>query len=180
MMNRTVFRHLVLCAAFWQGSAPLHADDEVISLSGDFGSFIQLGATEDEVVALGPDRIEVAAGQEQRVSSKWYYFNDHGIRVRVCDDDQRLGAVNAGATDATEAYVTEAGVRVGDSLKKTVAAYGDALELMPDTNGAIWFVHDHTMNHRLTFGFQPDGVMAWIALGALRANGWTCGREKPE
>ncbi|MDX1401987.1 MAG: hypothetical protein R3245_08700 [Kiloniellales bacterium] len=150
--------------------------DETITLRGQFGSFITLGATADEVEMLGPDRVEPATPEDERTVSTWHYFTDRGIRVRVCEDDQRVATVNAGVIPVTEKYVTEAGVRIGDSLKKTTQAYGDRLQLMPESGGTIWFVDHERNNNRITFGFNKGGSMNWIALGALRENGWTCGR----
>lgn len=152
-----------------------HAADKLITLNGNFGSFIALGDTAEEVRALGPDRIETEAADGNRVASSWQYFSSRAIRVRVCDDDQRVGAINAAATPATHQYATEAGVRIGDNLKRTAAAYGDELQMMPETEGTIWFVDAEENYNRLTFGFNAEGGMTWVALGALRENGWTCG-----
>jgi hypothetical protein len=55
----------------------------------------------------------------------------------VCDDDQRVGAVNAVATPAPRQSVTEAGVRIGDKLEQTAAAYGRSLQMMPETEGTM-------------------------------------------
>lgn len=157
--------------------ANTQASDEVITLSGNFGSFIQLGATVEEVTELTPSRVEPSVPEDERVTSFWYYFDAHAIRVRVCSDDQSVGAINAGATPVTSKYVTEAGVRIGDDLGAVSEAYGDRLQLMPESEGTIWFVDDVRSRNRLTFGFAESGSMRWVALGALRTNGWTCGKD---
>lgn len=164
-----------LVLAITLGATAASADDKTISLSGNFGEFINLGATAEEVRALGPDRVEPEAADGNRVASAWHYFNNRGVRVRVCEDDQRVGAINAAVTPATQQYITEAGVRIGDNLEQTAEAYGNALQMMPETEGAIWFVDAEENDNRLTFGFNAEGEMTWVALGALRANGWTCG-----
>jgi len=151
------------------------AADETISLDGNFGSFIALGATVDEVSSRGPDRVEAAMTEDKRIGSHWHYFSSRGIRVRVCEDNKQVETVNAGATAATAMYVTEAGVRIGDNLEKAGAVYGDRLQLMPETEGTIWFVDSERISNRITFGFSTGGEMRWVALGALRENGWTCG-----
>lgn len=151
--------------------------DETITLAGDFGSFISLGATADEVSSRAPDRVEAAMTEDERIGSHWHYFSGRGIRVRVCEDNKQVETVNAGATAATAKYVTEAGVRIGDNLEKAGAAYGDRLQLMPETEGTIWFVDSERNNNRITFGFNKNGEMRWVALGALRENGWTCGAK---
>jgi len=156
-------------------SAALIAADEIISLDGDFGSFIALGATGDVVSSLGPDRVEAAITEDERIGSHWHYFSGRSIRVRVCEDNKQVETVNAGATPATSKYVTEAGVRIGDDLEKAGVAYGDQLQLMPETEGTIWFVDSERNSNRITFGFSKKGAMRWVALGALRENGWTCG-----
>ncbi len=152
------------------------ADEKTISLNGSFGEFINLGATAEEVRALGPDRVESEPADGNRVASAWHYFNSRGVRVRVCEDDQRVGTVNGAVTPATQQYVTEAGVRIGDNLEQTAAGYGKALQMMPETEGTIWFVDAEENDNRVTFGFNAEGEMTWFALGALRGNGWTCGR----
>lgn len=157
-------------------SSTLTAADETISFDGSFGSFIDLGATADEVSERGPDKVEAAMTEDERISSHWYYFSGRGIRVRVCEDNKQVETVNAGATAATRKYVTEAGLRIGDNLDKTSAAYGDRLQLMPETDGTIWFVDSERNNNRITFGFSKSGEMRWVALGTLRENGWTCGQ----
>ena len=165
----------VIFATALSAGAGVYASDEIISLDGQFGSFISLGATADDVRAVGPDRVEAAVTEDERISSHWHYFSGRGIRVRVCEDNKQVETINAGATAATSEYVTEAGVRIGDNLDKTAAAYGDRLQLMPETDGTIWFVEHESNNNRLTFGFSSGGEMRWVALGALRENGWTCG-----
>lgn len=114
---------------------------------------------------------EIVTPNGNRVASTWQYFSSRGIRVRVCGDDQRVGAVNAAVTPATRQYETEASVRIGDNLESVASAYGHRLALMPQTKGTIWFVDDNGSMNRLTFGFTAQGEMAWIALGALRENG---------
>lgn len=153
----------------------LYAGDDVITLAGRFGSFISLGADLAEVERLGPDRVEAAVAEDQRVSSNWYYFSSRGIRVRICDDDHLVATVNAIDTPATHGYVTETGIRVGDSLERTKSVYGENLQALNESNGNIWFVQQAKGDNQITFGFRPDGTMAWVALGALRENGWTCG-----
>lgn len=155
----------------------VHAADETVLLSGSFGSFIDLGATLEEVQSMNPDRVDPQAADGNRVASSWHYFTNRGIRVRVCDDNQRVEAINAAVTPATRKYVTEAGVRIGANLQHVAEAYGNALELMPETEGTIWFVEDQDTDKRLTFGFTGEGKMTWVALGTLRENGWTCGRR---
>ena len=172
MLIRT-FTLVFLLATFQFGMA--YADDEIISLNGRFGTFIYLGATVDEVNALGPDRVEAAVTEDERIGSHWHYFSSRGIRVRVCADNERVETVNAGATAASRKYVTETGARVGDNLDTVGSAYGDRLQPMPETEGTIWFVDSERNNNRITFGFNSNGEMRWIALGALRENGWTCG-----
>jgi hypothetical protein len=167
---------LILGAILSAGTS-VHAADGVISLDGNFGSFISLGAAGDEMLALGPDRVEPAAVEEERIPSFWHYFTSRGIRVRTCADDGRVAAINARASSVTQKYLTEAGVRIGDILEKTAEVYGDRLQLMPETDGTIWFVNHESNNNRLTFGFSTAGEMRWVALGALRENGWTCGTE---
>lgn len=166
---------LITVTALFAAQA-LHAD-EVVTLDGSFGSFIALGATAEDVRALGPDRVEPVAEDDHRAASAWHYFSSRGVRVRVCSDDQRVGAINAGVTPATRHYVTEAGVRIGDNLEQTATAYRDALQVMPETEATIWFVDDEDSHNRLTFGFNGEGEMTWVALGALRENGWTCGLD---
>lgn len=153
----------------------VYAADQIVSLDGQFGSFISLGATADDVRALGPDRVEAAVTEDERISSHWHYLSGRGIRLRVCEDNRQVETVNAAATAATSEYVTEAGVRIGDNLETTAKAYGEHLQLMPETDGTIWFVDHESNNNRLTFGFSSNGEMRWVALGALRENGWTCG-----
>lgn len=170
--------YLVLATLFAASGPELQASDETISLDGQFGEFIRLGATADEVRALGPDRVEPSVAEEQRVASTWHYFDSRAIRVRVCDDDQRVGAVNAGAAPATRKYVTEAGARIGDNLERVRAVYGERLEAMPETEDTIWSVSEEESGNMLTFGFSTEGVMRWVALGATRENGWTCGAIK--
>jgi hypothetical protein len=156
-------------------SMNLYAGDEIISLAGNFGSFIELGATVTEVRTLGSDRVEAAVTEPERVASKWHYFSSRGIRVRLCDDDQRVAAINAGVTQATRKYLTEAGLRLGDDLGKAIQIYGDQLAPLPETDDMVWFVREKGGNNQLTFGFSPGGNMRWVALGTLRENGWTCG-----
>jgi hypothetical protein len=127
---------LILGAILSAGTS-VHAADEVISLDGNFGSFISLGAAGDEMLALGPDRVEPAAVEEERIPSFWHYFTSRGIRVRTCADDGRVAAINARASSVTQKYLTEAGVRIGDILEKTAEVYGDRLQLMPETDGTI-------------------------------------------
>jgi len=174
LMKRTIFALLASITACV--SLHLAASQETITLGGNFGSFIELGATLEEVNALGPDRVEAAASEDERIRSNWYYFSSRGIRVRVCADNERVETVNASVTSITRKYATEAGVRIGDNLSTTKAAYGERLEVMPETENTIWFVHDDSTDHRITFGFGPSGGMRWVALGALRENGWTCGQ----
>lgn len=172
-MNRVLC--VVLVSAGLGFPSLLWGADEIVSFDGSFGSFISLGATEADVQALGPDRVETAVTEEERTHSSWHYFSGQGIRVRVCADNRRVETVNAGATAATRKYVTEAGVRIGDNLEATASAYGDRLQLMPETEGTIWFVDHEKSSNRLTFGFSSAGEMRWVALGELRENGWTCG-----
>ncbi|MGA9575904.1 MAG: hypothetical protein WBS20_18320 [Lysobacterales bacterium] len=154
----------------------MYASEDVVSLSGSFGSFIALGADVTEVERLGPDRLEPALAEDQRVSSTWYYFSSQGIRVRVCDDDHLVGTVNAINAPATRKYVTEANIRIGDNLDRTKSLYGEALQPLPESNGNIWFIQQEAGDNQITFGFRQDGTMVWVALGALRENGWTCGK----
>jgi len=175
MFIRILWR--VWAIALLSATSPAKANDEVISLNGNFGSFISLGATVAEVDSLGPDRVQSATPEQERINSSWYYFTNRSIRVRVCSDDQRVATVNAGATQVTRKYVTETGLRIGDSLEQTRAAYGERLQLMPESDGAIWFVDDRSSKNRLTFGFSSEGRMRWVALGSLRVNGWTCGQN---
>jgi hypothetical protein len=174
-MKSFIYLALVLALA---APAQLYAGDEIITLTGDFGTFIKLGASLEEVRALGPDRVEPAVAETQRVASSWHYFSSRGIRVRVCDDDQRVAAINARVAPVTQKYLTEAGIRVGESLDRVKQVYGERLELLPETAGAIWFVDEAGGNNQLTFGFTAEGRMRWIALGVLRENGWTCGVPK--
>lgn len=87
-----------------------------------------------------------------------------------------LAATTAWA--ATRQYVTEAGARIGDNLEQTAAAYGKALQMLPETGGTIWFVDAEENDNRVTFGFNAGSEMTWFALGALRENGWTCGLKE--
>lgn len=173
MLKRLFYFLFVLMLA--SVAVTLHAGDEIISFEGNFGSFIQLGASAAEVQALGPDRVEPAVAEDQRVASTWHYFSSRGIRVRVCNDDQRVATINAGVAPVTHKYLTEAGLRLGDDLDRTRQTYGDRLELLPGTEGAVWFVDAEAGNNQLTFGFSTEGSMRWAALGTLRENGWTCG-----
>jgi hypothetical protein len=173
---RTIY--LIIAIVGLSFAAVVQGADEVVSIDGQFGSFISLGTTGDEMNALGPDRVESAAVEEQRTPSFWHYFTNRGIRVRTCADDGLVATVNAMVTPVTARYVTEAGVRIGDSLERVSAAYGDQLQPMPESEGTIWFINDDSTNNRLTFGFSSAGDMRWVALGALRENGWTCGRQE--
>lgn len=165
----------ILCTA-----VPALAADELVSFNGQFGNFISLGATVDQVQALAPDRVEPAVTEDERISSHWYYYSGRGVRVRVCADNNQVETVNAGVSMATRKYVTEAGVRIGDELGQVIEAYGDRLQVMPETEGTIRFVDSERNNNRITFGFSENGQMRWVALGALRENGWTCGVEPNE
>jgi hypothetical protein len=150
------------------------AQDETVTLGGDFGSFVSLGDARAMVQALSPDTVQPEPADENRVASEWIYFNNRGIRVRVCGDDGQVGTVNATVAPVTRRYVTETGVRVGDSLQAVEAAYGDRLEMQAGYEG-VRFVDDERSAHRISFGFDGEGRMRWIALGALRDNGYTCG-----
>ena len=177
-----MYRWMVLmtAAGVLCGVPAARAADQVVAMGGQFGSFVTLGDDLDKVNSLSPDRVEPQPADEHRVASAWHYFSSRGIRVRVCDDSHTVGAINATVTPATSAFVTEAGVRVGDPLAKVRAAYGERLEAPEGAGGRVQFVRDPEGRNQITFGFNSQGAMTWIALGALRANGWTCGRSKTD
>lgn len=153
-------------------------EDHVITLDGRFGSFATLGEPGERVRALGPDRIEKNEPDEYRKGSTWVYFLERGIRVRICDDHDRVGAVNAIVAPSTRRYATEAGVRIGDPLAEVREAYGDRLRPVLEVDAPVHVVEDESNGHLLTFGFDDEGAMTWIALGDPRANGYTCGHPE--
>lgn len=150
-------------------------DQWLISDDGHFGAFASLGESAATIAGAAPDRVETNEADQHRVTSRWLYYNDRGIRVRVCSDDGQIAAVNARITPSTRRFVTDAGVNLGDTLEQVRESYGGRLKAVDEVDAPVYAVTLEPHGDLLTFGFDGQGRMTWVALGRPRANGYTCG-----